>query len=65
MTPTLSVDAVQERLIWDEEMVVAERFVGVEGAVVSVAEDTVIVVLASATRVPRSTITLAVYVPEF
>ena len=35
MTPTLSVDAVQERLIWDEETADAERFVGVEGGMVS------------------------------
>jgi hypothetical protein len=31
----LSLDAAQARLIWDEEIAVAERPVGVEGAVVS------------------------------
>ena len=35
MTPTLSVEATQERFICDEETAVAERLVGVEGAVVS------------------------------
>ena len=35
MTPTLSVEAVQERFIWEEEKAVAERLVGIEGAVVS------------------------------
>jgi hypothetical protein len=34
-TPTLSVDASQERLISVEEMEVAVRFSGVEGAVAS------------------------------
>ena len=34
-TPTLSVDAVQERLICDEETTEAERFVGTLGGVVS------------------------------
>ena len=36
VTPTLSVEAVQLKLICDEEMAVAVRLVGVEGAVVSV-----------------------------
>ena len=31
----LSVDAVQARLIWEDEVAVAERPVGIEGAVVS------------------------------
>ena len=35
VTPTLSVEAVHERLIWDEETAEAERLVGMEGAVVS------------------------------
>ena len=35
MTAVLSVEAVQERLIWEEETVVAERLVGMEGGVVS------------------------------
>jgi len=35
LTPTLSVEAVQERLIWVEEMDVAERPEGTEGAEVS------------------------------
>ena len=35
VTPTLSVEAVHERLIWDEEMTDAVRLVGVEGGVVS------------------------------
>lgn len=35
MTPTLSVEAVQARLICEEEIAVAERFVGIEGAVLS------------------------------
>jgi hypothetical protein len=35
VTPTLSVDADQERLIWDEETASAVRLVGVEGAWVS------------------------------
>jgi hypothetical protein len=35
MTPTLSVLAVHERLIWEEEIADAERFVGIEGGVAS------------------------------
>ena len=35
MTPTASVDAVQERLICEEENAVAVRLIGVVGAVVS------------------------------
>ena len=35
VTPTASVDAFQERLIWEEETAVAERPVGTVGAVVS------------------------------
>ena len=35
VTPTLSVEAVQERLIWDDETAVAERLVGTVGAWVS------------------------------
>ena len=35
VTATLSVEAVQERLICDDDMDVAEREVGVEGGVVS------------------------------
>jgi len=34
-TPTLSVEAVHERLIWDEDMAVAVKSDGTEGAVVS------------------------------
>ena len=45
MTPTLSVDAVQFRLICDEEIAVAESPVGVEGGVVSEGEVTVMVAL--------------------
>ena len=45
MTPTLSVDAVQLRLICDEETADAERLVGVDGAVVSEGEVTVMVAL--------------------
>ncbi len=36
-TPTLSVEAVQERLISEEDTAVAERLVGVLGAWVSAA----------------------------
>lgn len=35
LTATLSVEAVQERLIWVEEIEVVVREVGVEGGVVS------------------------------
>ena len=35
VTPTLSIEAAQERLIWDEETAVAERAVGTEGEMVS------------------------------
>ncbi len=35
VTRTSSVEAVQERLIWNEETTVADRLVGVEGDVVS------------------------------
>ena len=35
VTPTLSVEAFQERLIWDEEMAVAASPAGTEGAWVS------------------------------
>ena len=35
VTPTVSVDAVQERLICEEEIEVAVRLVGAVGAVVS------------------------------
>ena len=36
VTPKLSVDAVHDRSIWDEETAEAERFAGAEGAVVSI-----------------------------
>ena len=35
MTPTLSVDAVQDKLIWELEIAVAVRFAGTVGAWVS------------------------------
>ena len=35
MTPTVSVDAVQVRLIWEEDTTVAVRPVGAVGATVS------------------------------
>jgi hypothetical protein len=38
-TPTLSVDAFHERLICDEDVADAVKFVGTEGAVVSATED--------------------------
>ena len=43
VTPTLSVEAVQERLIEDAETLVAVRLVGAVGAVVSAALPTVTV----------------------
>ena len=43
VTPTLSVETDQERLICDEETAVAERPVGIEGAVVSEVEGEVTV----------------------
>jgi hypothetical protein len=45
VTPALSVDAVQERLIWEEEIAVAERPVGTEGGVVSAVEVNVAVIV--------------------
>ena len=36
VTPTLSVEAVQDKLIWEDDAAEAERLVGTEGGVVSV-----------------------------
>ena len=46
VTPTLSVDAVQDKLIWEAEATTTDRPVGTEGGTMSVAEVTVTVVLA-------------------
>ena len=49
MTATLSVLAVQERLIWEDETALADRLVGTDGGVVSVEDDDVVNVVSDDT----------------
>ena len=59
VTPTLSVEAVQDRLIREEEIAEAERLVGAEGGVVSRDNTNVAV-----TVVLAESVTTQVPVPE-
>lgn len=63
MTPTLSVEAVHVRLIWLDEIADAERFVGVEGAVVSPAAACVVAlgVFELAETLPAASMARTVY----
>src|SRR5260221_7923032 len=60
VTPTLSVDAVQDRLICEEEAAEAENPVGVDGAVVSTTGGTIAVFKRTAALWPLKEIELTI-----
>ena len=65
VTPMLSVDVVHEMLIWEEEMGVAVRFVGTEGAVMSPTMfDTITFIKELVVVFPATSLAVAVMVCE-
>ena len=64
MTPTLSVEAVHDRLICEEEIAVAVKLVGTDGGVVSARLLTVTVTPALVVLFPAASLAIAFSVCE-